>query len=69
MAVGAMNSIQKISLKLQLGIDPSSEVQPVLLRAMWRKDHDEKYGSGWIARRKQAAGRQAESPSEIHRLR
>jgi hypothetical protein len=31
----AMNTIQQISLKLQMGIDPSTEIQPELLRAMW----------------------------------
>ena len=58
--VGNMNAIQQISLKLELGIDPSSDICPERLRAMWRKDRDHKYGSGWIARRAKAAACQDE---------
>ena len=50
-----MNTIQQISLKIQLGIDPSNDIQPDLLRAMWRKDRDFRYGSGWITRREKVA--------------
>ncbi len=32
-----MNAIQQISLKLQMGIHPSAQIQPELLRAMWRQ--------------------------------
>jgi len=55
-----MNTIQQLSLKIQLGIDPSSDVQPERLRTLWRKDRDYKYGSGWIARREKAAAGQFE---------
>jgi len=30
-----MNAIQQISLKLQMGIDPATDVEPELLRSMW----------------------------------
>jgi hypothetical protein len=46
-----MNAIQEISLKLQLGIDPDSEVNPQDLRTMWRQASDRKYGSEWKAQR------------------
>jgi hypothetical protein len=55
-----MNTIQQLSLKIQLGIDPSNDIQPERLRAMWRKDRDFRYGSGWIARREKAAASQDE---------
>jgi hypothetical protein len=32
-----MNQIQQISLKLQMGIDPSVNIEPLLLRQMWRE--------------------------------
>lgn len=62
-----MNAIQQISLKIQLGIDPSNDIQPDLLRAMWRKDRDFRYGSGWIAKReKAAAGQDVHKPHMPH---
>ena len=30
-----MNAIQQISLKIQMGLDPSADIQPVMLRSMW----------------------------------
>ena len=30
-----MNAIHQISLKLQMGIHPATEVRPEILRAMW----------------------------------
>lgn len=30
-----MNAIQQISLKLQLGIDPATDINPEELRSMW----------------------------------
>jgi len=62
-----MNTIQQISLKIQLGIDPSNDIQPDLLRAMWCKDRDFRYGSGWIARREKAAGQDEHKPRMRHR--
>ena len=32
-----MNTIHQISLKLQMGIHPAADVQPEILRAMWRE--------------------------------
>jgi hypothetical protein len=32
-----MNAIQQISLKLQMGIHPDTDIQPELLRTMWRE--------------------------------
>jgi len=32
-----MNAIQQISLKLQMGLDPSCNIDPHMLRAMWRE--------------------------------
>ncbi len=46
-----MNAIQQISLKLQLGIDPSCKIPPEDLRNMWRQASEEKFGSDWRARR------------------
>ena len=46
-----MNTIQEISLKLQLGIDPSCEISPKDLRSMWRQSSDEKFESDWNARK------------------
>jgi hypothetical protein len=46
-----MNAIQEISLKLQLGIDPSCEISPEDPRNMWREASDEKFGSAWRARK------------------
>ena len=67
--VGNMNAIQQISLKLQLGIDPSSDIKAERLRAMWRKDRDYKYGSGWIARREKAAAGQDEHKPHMPHMR
>jgi hypothetical protein len=30
-----MNTIQQISLKLQMGIHPAADIKPEMLRAMW----------------------------------
>lgn len=38
-----MNAIQQISLKLQMGIHPDTDVQPELLRAMWRELSKQRY--------------------------
>ena len=38
-----MNVIHQISLKLQLGIHPAVDIQPEILRAMWRELTNEKY--------------------------
>jgi hypothetical protein len=38
-----MNAIQQISLKLQMGLSPSIEIQPELLRAMWRELSKQRY--------------------------
>ena len=32
-----MNQVQQISLKLQMGIDPAVNIEPLLLRQMWRE--------------------------------
>ena len=32
-----MNTIHQISLKLQMGIHPAAQIQPEMLRAMWRQ--------------------------------
>ena len=32
-----MNTIQQISLKLKMGIDPQADINPDMLRAMWRQ--------------------------------
>jgi len=32
-----MNAIHQISLKLQMGIHPAAQIQPEVLRAMWRR--------------------------------
>ena len=39
-----MNAIQQISLKLQMGIDPSTQISPVILRSMWLEASAEKFG-------------------------
>jgi hypothetical protein len=44
-----MNTIQEISLKLQLGIDPSHEVPRKDLRRKWCHASAEKFGSDWEA--------------------
>jgi len=46
-----MNAIQEISLKIQLGIDPATEINPKELRTMWRRASDRKYDSEWKAHR------------------
>ena len=46
-----MNTIQEISLKLQLGIDPSNEVPPKQLHSMWCRASEEKFGPDWKARK------------------
>jgi hypothetical protein len=38
-----MNAIQQISLKLQMGIHPDTEIQAPLLRAMWRELTHQRY--------------------------
>ena len=38
-----MNPIQQISLKLQMGIHPSTDIQPEMLRAMWRELSRQRY--------------------------
>ena len=48
---GDMNAIQEISLKLQLGIDPSYQVPPKALRRMWCRASEEKFGPDWKARK------------------
>jgi len=45
-----MNAIQEISLKLQLGIDPSYEIPPKELRSLWHRASEEKFGPDWKAR-------------------
>lgn len=42
-----MNAIQQISLKLQLGIDTAIEIQPEMLRTMWRDLSRERAETGW----------------------
>lgn len=42
-----MNAIQQISLKLQLGIDPAIEIQPEMLRTLWRNLSRERAETGW----------------------
>ena len=37
-----MNRIQKISLKLQLGLDPSTQLSDDELRALWRQASEQK---------------------------
>jgi hypothetical protein len=32
-----MNTIHQISLKLRMGIHPAAQIQPEMLRAMWRQ--------------------------------
>jgi hypothetical protein len=32
-----LNAIQQISLKLQMGIDPAADINPVMLRSMWQQ--------------------------------
>jgi len=39
-----MNAIQQISLKLQLGIDPMSDISAQELRALWCEATDVKFG-------------------------
>jgi hypothetical protein len=39
-----MNTIQQISLKLQMGIDPSTSISPEMLRSMWLEASAEKFG-------------------------
>jgi hypothetical protein len=39
-----MNAIQQISLKLQMGIDPSTHISPVILRSMWLEASAAKFG-------------------------
>jgi hypothetical protein len=39
-----MNAIQQISLKLQMGIDPSTNISPKMLRSMWLEASAEKFG-------------------------
>jgi len=39
-----MNAIQQISLKLQMGIDPSTHISPEMLRSMWLEAPAEKFG-------------------------
>jgi len=46
-----MNSIQEISLKLQLGIDPADEIPHKDLQNMWCRASDEKFESDWKARK------------------
>lgn len=46
-----MNAIQEISLKLQLGIDPSYEIPPKELRRLWYRASEEKFGPDWKARK------------------
>jgi hypothetical protein len=44
-----MNAIQEISLKLQLGIDPSSNISSKDLRSMWCRATEDRFGSDWRA--------------------
>jgi len=67
--VGIMNAIQQLSLKIQMGIDPSSDISPESLRAMWRKDCDFKYGSGWIARREKVLADKTKHTTTMRRMR
>jgi len=46
-----MNAIQEISLKLQLGIDPSYQVPPKALRRMWCRVTEERFGPDWKSRK------------------
>jgi len=46
-----MNAIQEISLKLQLGIDPSRDIPRKELRRMWHRASDERFESDWKARK------------------
>ena len=39
-----MNAIQQISLMLQLGIDPATDINPGILRAMWLEKSAGKFG-------------------------
>ena len=32
-----MNTIQQISIKLRMGIDPQADISPDMLRAMWQR--------------------------------
>lgn len=50
-----MNAIQEISLKLQLGIDPSSGISPLELRTMWSQVSEDRFGAAWKLR-KEAPG-------------
>ena len=67
--VGIMNAIQQLSLKIQMGIDPSSDISPESLRAMWRKDCDFKYDSGWIARREKVLADKTKHTTTMRRMR
>lgn len=42
-----MNSIQQISLKIQMGIDPLSSIKPELLRALWTEVSTGSFGPVW----------------------
>jgi len=50
-----MNAIQQISLKLQLGIDPLSDISAQELRALWCETIDARFGQ-----RREGAGRSAD---------
>jgi hypothetical protein len=53
-----MNAIQQISLMLQLGIDPATDIGPELLRAMWLEKSTEVFGPARKAAAKTCASQQ-----------
>jgi len=61
-----LNAIQQISLKLQMGIDPAADINPVMLRSMWQQLLAEKVGIRRSAREKQLRAPEAkDSPHSI----
>jgi len=63
-----LNATQQISLKLQMGIDPSADINPVMLRTMWQQLLAENVGIRRISRKEQLREPEAkDSPHSIPR--
>jgi hypothetical protein len=60
-----MNAIQQISLKLQLGIEPSTNINAKILRDMWLEKAAGKYGPARKAGAKLCARQQTSNYSRF----
>ena len=61
-----MNAIQQISIKLQLGLEPSTHISAEILRAMWQEKAAGKYGPARKAGAKLCSRQQTSSFASNH---